>query len=45
MVILRMVAGLNFCCLCCPHIWFGLGGDGFLGSSKKKLQEVVTQKF
>ena len=45
MVILKIMASLNFCCLCCPHIWFSLGGDSFLSSSKKKLREVITQKF
>ena len=39
MVILKLMASLNFCCLRCPHIWFSLGGDSFLSSSKK------TQKF
>ena len=41
MVILKIMASLNFCCLCCPHIWFSLGGDSFLSSSKKN-REVIT---
>ena len=38
MVILKIRKSLNFCCLCCPHIWFSLGGDSFLSFSKKNFE-------
>ena len=38
MVILKIRAILNFWCLLCPQIWFSLGGDSFLSSSKKNFE-------
>ena len=38
MVILKIRAILNFWCLLCPQIWFSLGGDSVLSSSKKTLR-------
>ena len=32
---LKIMANPNFCCLLFPKIWFSLGGDSFLNSSKK----------
>ena len=45
MVILKLMASLNFCCLRCPHIWFSLGGDSFLSSSKKNLRGHNSKVF
>ena len=38
MLRLKIMASLNFFCLLCPHIWFSLGGDSFLSSSKKNFE-------
>ena len=38
MVILKIRAILNFWCLLCPQIWFSLGGDSVLSSSKKNFE-------
>ena len=35
---LKIRASLNFCCLSPPKIWFSLGGDSFLSSSKNKTK-------
>ena len=35
---LKIRASLNVCCLLCPKIWFSLGGDSFLSSSKKNFE-------
>ena len=45
MVILKIRASLNFCCLSPKKILLSLGGDSFLSSSKKKLWEDITWVF
>ena len=35
---LKIMANPNFCCLLFPKIWFSLGGDSFLSSSKKNFE-------
>ena len=35
---LKIMANPNFCCLLSPKIWFSLGGDSILNSSKKTLR-------
>ena len=35
---LKIRVSLNVCSLFCPKIWFSLGGDSFLSSSKKNFE-------